>query len=192
MDVKNNHDLELLWQSAFKRIVWYGDLHGFEDIASHADSRGINLVGIDMNPEIQLAANYAKNHPIKSSGIPIHQVFPFYQTALKGESMRVSVRDVQGTPTKCFALHRSFGLDAVKSRIYRNLQSFPVTASYVAGDQNSLLYHYLSSERTRDGLWKEIGGAPDHWFHADNFTEVAVLAYLLCPEDTGSFTSITV
>lgn len=196
-------DWERKWVEAFKEVIWTGQIHGFPS-AEFLERHQINLIGMDNEPEIQLAADYAKNHPhckisIDSLGaLKYHnmhletglgQTFLFDQLKLKGEKFKISERDVQGEKVPVYALHRSFGLDSVRTRIYRGQQGFPSGLVYDPGNDYNLLYHYLTSDRRMDGQWVEVPGSPDHLFHADNFAEMAVLAAGYVEEPNFAFSS---
>lgn len=180
------------WLSARKEILWYGEVVGSgaisdlsERFAGGIDALverwGVDLVGMDADPEIQIATNYARKHRPDPTSKAKGQVYLFDQVILKGEDFRRSERRVQGEQVPVFALHRSFGLDAVRNRLYRGLQHFPADLFCTEGDPGNLLYHYRTSKRLDDGQWDQPYD-PDHWFHADNFAEVAVLAHLNEPE----------
>ena len=153
--------------SAFKVVVWHGDVNGFDGLGVLCDEWAADLVGFDGEPEVQLAADFAR----KRSGT----AFVFDQVALKGENWRESERLIQGEKVPTYAIHRTFGLDCVRNRIYAGLQAFAEELSYNPGDDQNLLYHYLTSDRKSSGRWEQVPGTPDHWFHADNFAEMAVL-----------------
>jgi hypothetical protein len=196
-------DWERKWLEAFKEVIWTGQIHGFpsEDFLREHQ---VNLIGMDNEPEIQLAADYARKHPhcklsIDLSGdLKYHdmhmesglgQTFLFDQLKLKGEKFKISERDVQGEKVPVYALHRSFGLDSVRTRIYRGQQGLPSGSTYDPGDDLNLIYHYLTSDRRMDGQWVQVPGAPDHLFHADNFAEMAVLAAGYVEEPNFAFGS---
>jgi len=167
-------DFEQKWLTAHKQVVWYGEMGGsFEAVDELVHTWGVDWVGMDSDPEIQLATNYARKHLPRDS--KKGKVLLFDQVELKGEDFKKSVRNVQGTKVSVYSLHRTFGLDAVRNRIYRGLQHFLPGTNYVAGDDKNLFLHYLTSERNSNGRWVEPPGAADHYLHADNFAEMAAL-----------------
>jgi hypothetical protein len=137
---------------------------------------------------VQLAADYARNHLPKKGAKG--QVYLFDQVKLKGEDLRRSTRVIQGATVPVYAIHRTFGLDAVRNRIYRDLQHFPAGLTCDPTDEYSLLYHYVTSDRKPEGIWEEADNAPDHWFHADNFCSAAVLASFQEITTQMTFTSV--
>jgi hypothetical protein len=162
------------WLSAVKVVVYYGSVHGFKGLEELADYWNADLIGFDGEPEIQLAADFARNRSPGEceSGI----AFLFDQVKLKGENFRSQTREVQGKTYPLWSVHRTFGLDAVRNRLYADRQFFVDELAYNPGDDQNLFYHYLTSDRKSNGLWTtESENAPDHWFHADNFCEMAVL-----------------
>lgn len=171
-------DPEERWVEARVEVVWWGAIVGFDGVDRLVEKYDIDLVGIDNEPEIQLAAAYAKKHlPESDPGIK-GQVFLFDQVTLKGEDFRRTTRTIQNVEVPMFALHRTFGLDSVRNRIYRGLQHFPAGIEYDPDDDGNLLYHYLTSDRRNDGVWTKMPGVPDHLLHADNFASAAVLVNL--------------
>jgi hypothetical protein len=112
----------------------------------------------------------------------------FDQVKLKGENFRSQSREVQGMTYPLWSVHRTFGLDAVRNRLYGDRQFFTDELSYNPGDDQNLFYHYLTSDRKSTGIWTtESENAPDHWFHADNFCEMAVLVSGYPKERSFSF-----
>ena len=170
-------DEEERWLTATKQVVASLQvIGGFEALDALVEKYKVRWVGIDADPEIQLSTAYARKHiPYKSKGIG--EVFLFDQVELKGEEIRRSNRNVQGKMVSVFSLHRTFGLDAVRNRIYRGLQYFPLDTEYIPGDENSLFSHYLVSDRNSNSRWTAPDGASDHFFHADNFAEMAAYSY---------------
>lgn len=169
-------EAEQQWVEARVEVVWWGAVIGFDGVDRLVEQYGVDLVGIDNEPEVQLAAAYAKKHlpEPETKG----QVFLFDQVTLKGEDFRRTTRTIQNIEVPMFALHRTFGLDSVRHRIYRGLQHFPAGLIYDPTDEANLLYHYLTSDRRDNGVWEKTQGAPDHLFHADNFCSAAVLVHL--------------
>jgi hypothetical protein len=144
---------------------------------------------MDMEPERQVAANFAHTHVpyLVKKG----QTLLFDQVHLKGEEFRRAKRIVQGDEIGMYALHRTFGLDASRNRIYRRLHHLPEGITYNPRDEKNFVHHFMTSERSTDGLWSEPEGAPDHYFHADNFSEMVCLIHFFEPNPHPfAFTSI--
>lgn len=167
---------ELRWKNAIKQVVSYEQVAGFEGMLELAQRHGAHLLGFDGEPEVEKAADFTLAHPIYTSpgtNGKLYQAFQFDQVILKGERFRDRKITVQGKQVRVFSVDRTFGLDAVKNRIYRRLQCMP-PMEYRAGDDNNPLYHYLTQTRTPQRTWEKPDGLPDHWAHADNFCEMAV------------------
>jgi Phage terminase large subunit (GpA) len=167
------------WKQAIKLNVWYGRSPGFDGLDELCDRFGVHLIGFDGEPEYEKASEFAANHvidddPIYSMGRVKGQAFRFDQVRLKGEKVKQTTQLVSGEHVPVFAIHRTFGLDAVRNRFYRGLCGLPGGLAYRAGDPENEIYHYLSSSRLNSGSWDKPDSAPDHWFHADNFGEMAV------------------
>jgi hypothetical protein len=274
-------DPELKWLGAHVRLDWWGYLMGFDGLSNHAQQHGVSLLGMDSEPEIQLAAAFAKKHPpgqaevetstsseavsqiangmrnlqlnnlmlafqledfLVSLGCQIvtkqergsvidycvkfpsisadrlkqidlflssnfsivsieqyratdliwtpkrekkvtqFKVFLFDQVELKGEGFRRAERVIQDEKVPMFAMHRTFGLDAVRDRIYRKQFHLPEGINYDPTDEDNLLVHLLASDRTTNGLWKQTPGIPDHFHHALSFAELCVLASFYEPK----------
>jgi len=165
------------WKKAIKQVVWYGEAAGFDSLQELIDKWEVNLIGCDGEPEYEKCSEFALTHPIYPEP---HvngrkgQFFRMDQVNLKGQKFKTGLQEIQREMVPVFALHRSFGLDCVRNRIYRHLQCMPDGLTYSPGDEQNVFYHYLSSTRSNEGAWTKTPGAPDHWFHADNFAEMAV------------------
>jgi hypothetical protein len=85
---------------------------------------------------------------------------------------------VQGKEVSVYSLHRTWGLDALRTRILRKQQSFPAGLSIEMGNESNWLFHYITSRRLPEGIWTKPESSPDHVFHADNFTETGLWAWL--------------
>lgn len=122
-----------------------------------------------------------------------HQVYLCDQMYLEGEQFRRTLRQV-GNPGKkvrkaeqkerlvpIYLIDRTFGLDAVRDRIYRQLLHLPSGTTYNPEDKANFIYHLVTSDRLPDGKWVEPPGAPDHYHHALSFLEMAVLCNLYEP-----------
>lgn len=109
------------------------------------------------------------------------------QVSMKGQQFKRTTREVQGEEIPVYSIHRTFGLDQVRNRIYRKLYSLPIGTVYNSGDNGNLIYHFVTSDRLPDGRWVEPSGMPDHYLHADNFSQMAVLAADAEPEVAGFY-----
>lgn len=56
-------DPEQRWLNAHVEVKWWGDIIGFEGIDRLAEAHNVDLVGLDGEPEKQMAAAYARKHP---------------------------------------------------------------------------------------------------------------------------------
>lgn len=177
-------DSEQRWLNAHVQVVWWGEVLGFDGIDDLVARFNVDLVGVDNEPEVQIAAAYARKHIPSPTSKQKGQVFLFDQVKLKGEDFRRGTRNIQGVEVPVFSLHRTFGLDSVRDRIYRKQQHFPKGITFDPNDSDNLLYHYLTSDRRADGTWVEVPGSPDHLFHCDNFCSAAVLVSLYEPKPT--------
>jgi hypothetical protein len=174
------------WLGAVKVVVFHGVVYGFSGLAELSDYWNADIIGFDGEPEIQLAADFARLRSPTEEGPG--RAYMFDQVKLKGENFRESERTVQGDKYPIYAIHRTFGLDAVRNRLYSDRQFFADELSYNPGDDQNLFYHYLTSDRKPTGIWTtETDNAPDHWFHADNFAEMAVLVSGYPKERSFSF-----
>jgi hypothetical protein len=163
------------WAKSWVNVAWHGALMGkLEECDRLVEEWGVDLVGMDADPEIQLAAAYARKHlPGRTKK---GQVYLFDEVVLKGEGFRRSTRLVQGIEVPVYSLHRTFGLDSVRDRFGKKLYGLPTGLTYIPGDEDNLIFHLLTSDRTVEGRWIEPPGLPDHWHHAMAFAEVAALA----------------
>lgn len=181
-------DLEQQWLKAHVQVVWYGQIAGLEEVDDFVERYGIDLVGIDGEPEIQTAAAYARKHQPRK--VKKGKVYLFDQVHLKGQEWKETVRISQKQKVKMYAMHRTWGLDAVRDRINRSLLHLPAGLVYEPKDPQNLLYHYLTSERMQ-GKWSEPEGEPDHFMHAHNFCEAAVHVSFFTKKGGGlSFSSM--
>lgn len=184
-------DPEERWLNAHKQVVWWGAVVGF-DAANEAGysnlddlvaKYGVDLVGIDADPETSAAGTYARRHPPEAG--KKGQVFLLDQVILKGQDFRRKEMDVQKTVVPAFSIDRTAWLDSVRNSIYQGRHHFPEGLVYEAGEDSNLLYHYLTSDRRSDGTWLKVPGAPDHFMHADNFAHACVLISLYEPKPGG-------
>lgn len=171
---ESHEDPEIQWRSAHKEVVYFGDVPKFERLDELVEKYGIDWIGMDFKPEIQMATDYARAHmPFKSQK---GQVLLFHQVILKGENFKRVERNVQGDKVSVYALHHTFGLDAVRDRIYRKLAHYPKGLTYTPGD-GGFISHYLVSDRLPDNRWVQLPGTRDDYFHSDNFSEMAALVH---------------
>lgn len=118
-------------------------------------------------------------------------VFLFYQTELKGEQVRRTEREVQGEKIPSIALDRTFGLDSVCDIVHQRRLYLPQGWEYNSRDRDSFLFQMLTSERGADARWREIPGAPDHFFHAMGFGAAAAYTWMFEPQPGGfAFSSV--
>jgi hypothetical protein len=181
------------WKDARVEVIWHGELGTLEDVREIARQYSVDLIGIDSEPELQLATEYALGHLppgpsiIKKGDRPKMQgqVYLFDQIAMKGEQFKRTIRTVMSTRKETevpiYLLDRTFGLDSVRDRIYRGLFHLPEGLSYNPKDNGNLLYHFITSDRQPGGRWIEAPGQPDHYFHAANFAEMCALVSLFEP-----------
>ena len=184
-------DKDRKWSNALKQVIWYGEISfDFEILDQFVADYNIDLIGMDNEPEYNSAVDYALKHlPTGTRDRQVKgQVYLFDQMELKGEGFRRTLRKTKsGINSKkektvpVYLLDRTYGLDAVRDRIYRKLQTFPLGTRYDPRDPRNFFYHYLTSDRLPDGKWLEPPGAPDHYHHADSFGEAVVLASLYEP-----------
>lgn len=181
------------WKDARVQVIWQGELGTLEDVREMAAQYKVDLIGIDSEPEFQLATEYALGHLppgasiIKKGDRPKvqGQVYLFDQMAMKGEQFKRTVRTVRSTRKETevpiYLIDRTFGLDSVRDRIYRGLFHLPEGLNYNPKDNGNFLYHFITSDRQPGGRWIESPGAPDHYFHAANFAEMTALVSLFEP-----------
>jgi hypothetical protein len=189
---------ETRWLNAHVEVVTYGEAAGFSAIAALAKKHRAHIVGMDNEPEVSLAGEFARKHPlepiekiISSIDKPRGLVVLMDQVAMKGQQFRRTIRDVQGEQIPVYSIHRTFGLDQVRNRIYHKLYSLPIGTVYNSGDNGNYIYHFITSDRQPNGKWTEPKGVPDHYLHADNFSQMAMLVADAEPTTAGfNFTSI--
>lgn len=56
-------DHEQRWLDAHVQVDWWGDLIGFEGIEEHGKKHEVDLIGIDGEPEVQLAGAFTRKYP---------------------------------------------------------------------------------------------------------------------------------
>lgn len=180
-------DDEARWHEAFVETLEYQKMAGgFPALARYARKHNVRLIGIDGEPEISLAGTFARKHPPKVRKRKEFSVFLFDQVSLSGgQTIKRMNQDIQGVQTPIYRLHRTAGLDAVRSRIYRDKHRFQPEWQYDPKDSNGIFYQFLTSERLPNGRWHCDDNLPDHYLHATNFAEMCVLADLLEPKLPG-------
>ena len=181
------------WKDARVQVIWQGELGTLEDVRETAAQYKVDLIGIDSEPEFQLATEYALGHLPPGASIVKKgdrpkvqgQVYLFDQIALRGEQFKRTVRTIRSTRKETevpiYLIDRTFGLDSVRDRIYRGLFHLPEGLNYNPKDNGNFLYHFITSDRQPGGKWIESPGAPDHYFHAANFAEMTALVSLFEP-----------
>jgi Phage terminase large subunit (GpA) len=180
-------DEEVRWSEAFVETLEYQKMTGgFSALARYARKHGVRLIGIDGEPEISLAGSFARKNPPKVRKRQEFSVFLFDQVSLGGgQTIKRMNQDIQGVQTPIYRLHRTAGLDAVRSRIYRDKHRFQPDWQYDPKDSEGIFYQFLTSERLPNGRWHCDDNMPDHYLHAANFAEMCVLADLLEPREPG-------
>jgi hypothetical protein len=185
------------WLESFVEVVEYGNAGNFEEVRRIANKWGVHLIGIDADPERALAVEFARKNKLQamqkvlsSLQEPKGSVGLFDQVYLKDAIFRRADREVQGVTYPVYSIDRTFGLDAVRNRIYRKLFRLQSGEDYRPGDNANFIYHFLTSDRKTDGKWTEPSGVPDHYFHAANFAEMVVLIADSEPTSGFAFTSI--
>lgn len=174
--IPHDKDRKLRFQNAFKEVICYRKIYrisGIKDLMSEFD---VDVVGIDVDPETEQATDLAEefNPAKRKTGI----VFAFNQVHLKAGKMRKTRMTVQGKEVAVYSLHRTWGLDSLRTRILRRQQSFPEGMTLDVGNDSNPFYHYVTSKRLPEGIWTKPENDPDHLMHADNFSEAALWAWL--------------
>lgn len=181
------------WKDARVQTIWHGELGTLEDVQEKAAEYKVDLIGIDSEPEFQLATEYALGHLPPGASILKKgdrpkvqgQVYLFDQMSMKGEQFKRTTRTVRSTRKETevpvYLIDRTFGLDSVRDRIYRGLFHLPEGLSYNPKDNGNFIYHFITSDRQPGGRWTEAPGTPDHYFHAANFAEMTALVSLFEP-----------
>lgn len=170
-------DKEQKWLNARVRVIRYGTIAGFEGVEQWMSEHSVDLVGIDHEPEVNAASKFARHHLPKK--VKKGKVYLMDQVTLQwGEEWKESQRESQKQKYMVYAVHRTWGLDAVRDRVNRMYLHLPGNLVYNPKDPENLLYHFLTSERTADGKWTEANGEPDHLFHSMGFASVAAHIFL--------------
>lgn len=176
---EEGEDDEDRWYRAFGEIVSYQQLGGgFPAVHQLALRYGADLVGIDNEPEVEKAGEYARQHPpdYDNEG---YAVLLFDQLKLNGPKYKESTKNIQGVETPIIGLHRTAQLDAVRDRIHQLQYRFPKELTYDPQDDENFIHHLQTSERLKNGSWAEPQGSPDHYHHALGFAEMALLYWLV-------------
>jgi hypothetical protein len=174
--IPEGSDRKERWRNAFKQVIAYRKIYRFEGIVELAKEFDVDVIGIDVDPETEKATDLAEEHSPSKNIKPM--VFAFNQVYLKAGKMRKTNMAVQGKEVSVYSLHRTWGLDALRTRILRKQQSFPAGLSIDMGNESSWLFHYITSKRLPEGIWTKPESSPDHALHADNFTETGLWAWL--------------
>lgn len=170
------------WENAYKETVWHGFIPGgFESAIEKCNEMGVLLLGIDMEPEVQKAAEIGNFYPADGKDESTIKCFPMDQVELRsGEHFRKSARDIQGKKTPCFSIDRTFGYDAVRDRVHGLLHRLPETMTLDMRDDANFLHHLQTLERlVLEKRWS--GGKPDHYMAALNFSEMTAFIHLHTP-----------
>lgn len=182
-------DSQKTWQEAIKQNVSYelipwGFPPSFKYLDQLCEKYQANWICLDSDPESNLALNYARERLPNNENK--NQVILCDQVRLTGKKF---ARRNQGSNSKkkrksgeqpilkkipFYSIDRTFGLDSVRDRFYRGNCYLP-PLDYDQNDDDNPILHYRTSERGSDNLWREPQAAPDHFFHADNFGEMAAL-----------------
>jgi hypothetical protein len=171
------------WLNAHVNVVCWEEIQGFDCLDEIAQKHGISMFFIDIEPEIQLATNYALKHlPGKQtrrtgSSAQVYLVDPveLKNKQCQPETMRIqSLPKEEGTEITIYKINQSFALDYVKQRICKHQFHLPAGLVYDPKDPSNLIYHYLASERLLNGRWVERKEGSSHWFNASSLAEIGV------------------
>ncbi|MGB3203626.1 MAG: hypothetical protein WBB28_01420 [Crinalium sp.] len=176
---EESEDPQDRWQRAYVETIKYGYLGGgFKAIDDLAIEYGVTIVGIDSEPEIEKAGDYSRDHSLKDVDAEC-TVMLFDQVCLGGgQKYRCVNQKIQGRDVPLIRIHRSAGLDAVRDRIYSGLHRMPEGLIYNPKEEENFIYQIHVLERMADSGWTNPD-KPDHYFHALNFAEMAVLVNLI-------------
>lgn len=182
-------DKALKVMQSHKKVVWYGKLT-FGQIDELVATWKVDIVGMDSEPDYNLAGNYALKHLPSGNAFYSKQkrikgtVYLMDQVYLKEVEYNRNERALQGTPERkrettipIYSIDRTCWLNTVRDRLYKGLTYLPSGLEYDSSDNSNLFKHYLTSERYTEKdriIWKEASGEPDHYFHADSFAEAAL------------------
>lgn len=167
---------EEMWKNAKVKMLWHGTISGsFEDLEPLIKQWDVDYIGMDSEPEVQLAGNFAQSRiPGK---VKKGQVMLCDEVILKGQDYRRVERKVQNKMVPMFSIHHSFHLDAVRDRIKRGLYHFP-DIPYRPDDSENFIFQLLTNERGNNGRWTKSTGSADHYHHAAGFAEAATIISL--------------
>ena len=170
------------WYRAIVQVLHFdqrsdGVVSLFGSIQSLVKEYKANMVGMDLKPEVARAGEFGRLHPPEEN--EDYPVFLFSQCALEsGQKFRRVPQNIQGVETSVFRLDRTAGLDAIRDRFYNQRVILPEGLEYNPKDPNNFIYHLQTSEKLSDGKWVELPGEPDHYFHAFNLADMALLCWL--------------
>lgn len=183
-------DSQKTWQEGIKQNIAYelipwGFPPSFKYLDQLCEKYNPNWICLDADPESNLALNYAREKLPNNKNLD--QVILCDQVKLRGKkfSRRNQNNNSKRSKRKSgdqpllkkipyYSIDRTFGLDSVRDRFYRGKCYLPAIEYDQMDDDNPIL-HYRTSERGSDNLWREPQSSPDHYFHADNFGEMAAL-----------------
>lgn len=173
---KNTDHWEEAWLDAYVKVVAWKRIAGLKEAVDEAiQEYGIDLIGCDLKPEVTEASDLSRRHPIQRD--TKGQVFLFRECNLeRGEKFKEKTTVVQLEEIQVTDLHRSFGMDSVRNRIYRHQFSVPQDFVYSQQSDN-FLYHLSTSERLDNSSWLEPAGSPDHGHHCASFCEAVVFIH---------------
>lgn len=183
-------DAQKTWQEGIKQnikyeIIPWGFPPSFKYLDQLVSQYNANWICLDSDPESNLALNYARERLPNPKNL--NQVILCDQVKLTGKKFARRNQNSKTKKTKrksgdqpilkkipFYSIDRTFGLDAVRDRFYKGKCYLP-DIEYDQNDDDNPILHYRTSERGSDNLWREPQAAPDHFFHADNFGEMAAL-----------------
>ena len=191
-------DKSILYKDARLNCIWYGSIVE-QDIVDKAIALGVDVIGIDNEPEYNAFADLAEKHLPQGPSINTltrertktkAQIYLMDQLQLKDQEFKRTVRSRQNSTKRqereskiiIYNIDRTTWLDAAKQRIYRELIHFPPGLEYDPKDDKNLFRHYMTNDRI-EGKWTDA--KPDHYFHAHSFMEAVLLASFSEPGAKG-------
>lgn len=187
--------MEDKWVTARKELAWHGQISGLSGIIELVTRWRADFLGFDVNPETEMSKTIVQSYPATRDRLNYRVrdrdfreankskpdyfqrygvAIAFNQVRLKMENFNRREKIVQGEPMVVYSLDRTVGLDAVRDRIYRGLLHLPDEMSTNPKDKSSYIYQHLTSEREKtaaEARWIEPSGEPDHFHHAECFSE---------------------
>lgn len=172
------------WIDAIKLTVWADYVTGgFDALAEIARRHHVQIIGVDMDPETQKCAEWARAYPAARQLTPGKlQVIPLDQVVIdQGEPYRRTERDVQGVKVPSFSIDRTHGYDVVRDRILLGRHCLPSGMVIDEKDEYNFLHHFQTIERqTSQKRWSHA--KPDHYMAAAAFSEMAVEVFQCLPK----------